>query len=506
MPLTISGAEGTFLMMKKHEDSMPISIEPVKLKPLFGMQPGVYLTILYITVFLLVLFFVAFLPGILHSGKRVTFTSSVEPSVVTVDGTYIGSAPVTAFIEPGSHEATFSYEGVGSITTTFEVGHPVFLTWLFPRSQEVLSGNFIQDIPAFGNYLQSMFDQAIAWSAIIDFNEVYHRPPLFKQVATTAVALDFQRVEVALNDFFTQSLNYITSKAMLEDYQEALTIIREQSVLGESEITTLSQHLEKIITLFNEDQSNSNIGTTVAFEQVSSQRVSLEIPIPGVSPITGFSYENHDVVVGKQVLERYPGVHELAMEVTVGSFAIGALEISEYLWAHFIDANPYWSKGNIDKLIADGMVDEMYLAGVYPTTSIISNQPIRNISWYAATAFTEWLGKITGKQVFLPTNAQWEAAARSVSGKSFQKGTMALVERDGPSSMLGGYWEFTSESFVPLARYTGIKPSKDSLASDIVIKGGSYLNDPAGIDRATIGVSSRTSCSETTGFRVAWFQ
>lgn len=506
MPLTISGAEGTFLRMKKHEDTMPISVEPVKLKPLFGMEPGVYLTILYLTILLIVLFLVAVLPGILHSGKQVTFTSRVEPSIVTVDGTYIGSAPVTAFIEPGSHEVTFSYEGVDAVTTSFEVSHPIFLTWLFPRRQEVSSGNYIKDISAFEKYIDAMYDQVVAWSVINDFNEVYHRPPLFKQVATTAVALDFQRVEVVLNDFFTQSLNYITSKAMLEDYQEALTIIREQSILGESEITTLSQQMEKITTLFNEDQSNTNIGTTVAFEQVSSQRVSLEIPIPGVSPITGFSYENHDLVVGKQVVERYPGVHELAMEMTVGSFTIGALEISEYLWAHFIDANPYWSKGNIDNLLADGMVDEMYLAGVYPTTSIISNQPIRNISWYAATAFTEWLGQITGERVFLPTNSQWEAAARSVSGKSFQKGTIALVERDGPSSMLGGYWEFTSESFVPLARYTGIEPSKDSFASDIVIKGGSYLNDPAGIDRATIGVSSRNSCSETTGFRVAWFK
>jgi hypothetical protein len=129
--------------MKKRGDDMPVNIDPVRLKPLLGMQPGVYLTILYAVVLVIVIFLVAFLPGILHSGKRVTFSSPVNPSVVEVDGHYIGSTPVTAFIEPGTHEAVFLYEDIAHETVEFQVSHPVFMTWLFPRRQPVASTSFL---------------------------------------------------------------------------------------------------------------------------------------------------------------------------------------------------------------------------------------------------------------------------------------------------------------------------------------------------------------------------
>lgn len=483
---------------------MPVSIDPVKLKPLFGMEPGLYLTILYIAIFLIVLFLVAFLPGILHSGKRVTFTSAVEPTVVTVDGTYIGSTPITAFIEPGIHEATFSYEGVGSVTQTFTVGHPVFLTWLFPRKQEVVSKTFINDISAFRNYLNSMFGHVVAWSAVTDFDEIYHRPPLFRQVAGTAASMALQDGDTVLFEFLMQSLNHMTSSAMLSDFEEGLAIIEEHSILGESQIGTIARYVKMIEPLFDGDGSSNRIGLAPTDAVVTMERVSLEIPIDGVQPLTGYSYGQQELVVGKQVPSTYPGVQEAGTDTMVQPFTIGALEISEYLWAHFIAGNPYWAKSNSEQLIADGMVDAMYLAGVYPTTSIISKQPIRNISWHAAAAFTEWLGEISGKRVFLPTNAQWEAAARSVAGKDYQRGTIAVVERDGPSSMMGGYWEFTADSYLPLGRFTGIESRWETPSADIVVKGGSYLNDPTMVDRSSMGVMARYECSETTGFRIAW--
>src|SRR5690554_4330005 len=110
MPLTISDVTGIFQGMKKREDDMPVNIEPVRLKPFLGMQPGVYLTILYALILLTVVFLVAILPGIIKSGKRVTFTSAVAPSYVTVDGRYMGSTPVTAFLEPGQYTAVYAFE------------------------------------------------------------------------------------------------------------------------------------------------------------------------------------------------------------------------------------------------------------------------------------------------------------------------------------------------------------------------------------------------------------
>lgn len=481
---------------------MPINVEPVRLKPLFGMPAGVYLTVLYALIIVVVLFLVAFLPGILNSGKRVTFTSDTSPVSVSVDGIHLGTAPVTAFIEPGSHEAVYSFGDALHASVPFEVSHPVFLTWLFPRSQRVVSKTLFADADDFSRYLESMFDETVAWSAV-STDARYHRPPLIMQAAESALHSGLQGIGEPMYRFLSSLALHIGSTDMLQEFGQAFSLLEDSDIFTARQKESLTGDLAAIGDIFS-GKEGKTVGLAAEQREIPFSRTALSVDANGFSPIIGFSYSGGRYTKGTVTDRSYPAILEMGVLSEVESFSIAALETTEYQWARFIEANPYWAKTNITRLVQDGMVDENYLAGIFPTVTVMSNRPIRNISWYAAEAYTRWLSETSGRQVFLPSEAQWETAASSVRQKPYLSTTVAMVQSDGPSGMLGGYWEFTGDDHVPLARYLGREAAFTSLASDVVVKGGSYLNDPARITSTIVGILGRAECSETAGFRVAW--
>jgi formylglycine-generating enzyme required for sulfatase activity len=52
----------------------------------------------------------------------------------------------------------------------------------------------------------------------------------------------------------------------------------------------------------------------------------------------------------------------------------------------------------------------------------LPNHPAVVVSWYEALAFCNWLGQKLGMAVSLPTEAQWERAARGTDGRTYPWG------------------------------------------------------------------------------------
>ena len=109
----------------------------------------------------------------------------------------------------------------------------------------------------------------------------------------------------------------------------------------------------------------------------------------------------------------YPEAHP-AHSVTVSDFQMGQTEVTQELWEAVMGYNPsHFSSVN-------GYGDT-------------HDWPVEEVSWYDCQEFIAKLNKITGKSFRLPTEAEWEFAARG-GNKS-----------DGSDVISGGGWYFDYE-------------------------------------------------------------
>lgn len=137
------------------------------------------------------------------------------------------------------------------------------------------------------------------------------------------------------------------------------------------------------------------------------------------------------------------------------AFAIGKDEITAAEWKACVDA------GACPRVSDD--------SGAPPT------QPVRNVSWDDARRYVQWLSGLTGKPYRLPTEAEWEYAARGASSGRDGRGDEASIGRancadcgkpsgpDAPAAnpygfrgMGGSVWEWVSDCWH--ASYKGAPP------------------------------------------------
>jgi sulfatase modifying factor 1 len=99
--------------------------------------------------------------------------------------------------------------------------------------------------------------------------------------------------------------------------------------------------------------------------------------------------------------------------VWVDSFAMAATQVTVAEYARFLDATgrkppPVWDDVNFS----------------HP------QQPVTAVSWFDAVAYCSWLSTVSGSHYRLPTEAEWERAARGgVEGKMFPWGDDPTVSR-----------------------------------------------------------------------------
>ena len=157
--------------------------------------------------------------------------------------------------------------------------------------------------------------------------------------------------------------------------------------------------------------------------------------------------------------------------------------------------------------------------------------PVTNVSWHDAADFCAWLSQLVstraGGMVLLPTEAQWEFAARGVEGRRYPWGDAppALMranfggQRDGitpvnahpagvtPSDiwdMAGNAWEWCRDWYGPYPSETVEDPTGAPKGTVRVIRGGSYRSESGKLRAAYRANRPPDEIFDRCGFRVVW--
>jgi formylglycine-generating enzyme required for sulfatase activity len=192
---------------------------------------------------------------------------------------------------------------------------------------------------------------------------------------------------------FVGSHNYIIAT---EGYESAEGSFK----LTESAPRTITEHLVAVV---NQPNVTENPSTLVASQpsspSVSSQPISngivctvgniqfTMIHVEGGTFQMGATKEQKENREDPTPLGRLMAKHEKPVhQVTLSSYYIGETEVTQELWQAVMGSNPSVYKGN--------------------------RRPVENVSWYDCQIFVNKLTQLTGQQYRLPTEAEWEFAAR----------------------------------------------------------------------------------------------
>lgn len=156
--------------------------------------------------------------------------------------------------------------------------------------------------------------------------------------------------------------------------------------------------------------------------------------------------------------DNYP-VSEPVHTVKIKTFRLAKYETTVQQFRQFVDATGYKADGDCWKLAANESgvgVDKISWSS--PAIAPSDAHPVMCVSWDDAHAYLRWLSEQTGKRFRLPSEAEWEYAARAGSSARYPFG-------DDPAQLCKHANVFDRSTKAAIARLTG-KSTRTEIACD----------------------------------------
>jgi len=404
--------------------------DSVKLKPLMGIRPGVYLTVLYSFFLLVILFFLLVFPGLTRGGAVLSVKTEPMGAAVRINGVYLGTSADRIFLRRGTYTVEAVLPGFEKAGVVYEIPRRVFGSIFFPRRVKIeLTLTSADPAAAFA---QEAADFA-AWSFGPEPTAAWQIPLSLSEGAYRAGPSG----DPGMREILKAASRFTVTRAGLRDLVRA-KILTDNRGLSPSP-AGLTRSVSDILLFLSENPGSAE-WLAGLLPQESATLLNASDWLKNKYP----PFTVHTLAVA-ETAAAFPAQIELAglrfraipatdtsrflHDASIGNFMVCETPVPRSLFETFIGENPQWKEGQTDYYPEQ--------IAVYPSDTF-GSEIITGLTWYAAQAFCVWLtgrlpASMAGMEVRLPTEAEWEFAAGS--------GILGLGE---------GGWEWCADPFAPL--------------------------------------------------------
>ena len=403
--------------------------DQIKLKPIMGIRPGVYLTALYSFILAIILFFLFVFPGLRNPGAMLIVKTEPAGAAIRVNDVYMGLSGTRIFVPKGTHTITAVMPGFESQSAVHRIPSRVFGSNFFPIVYRTeFSLKTADPAATFALYAADFAAWTFAgeptgsWQIPLNLSEGAYRVGPYAGEAME----ELQEILKAATRFTTTQASFrdlIRAKILLDNNGYAPN---PTSLLGSiSDILAfLSENPGSAQWLFDllPNETAGIIGASSWYKNMPAQDIT----------ITSGSDARQLTIAGLNFIS-----------FSQNNFFISENPVPRSLFLTFLDENPEWKEHYTDYVPEEIAVNRM-------TTH--RGDVISGITWYAAEAFCKWLTgqlpqALTGMEVRLPSENEWRIASESIS------------------NMLNPGWEWCADPYTPLSFITASNQAINAIGS-----------------------------------------
>jgi formylglycine-generating enzyme required for sulfatase activity len=365
----------------------------VKLKPIYGIRPGVYLTGLYSFILLLIIFFLFLFPGIKNPGAIVIVKTEPQGAAVRIDDVYRGVAGNKIFVSKGSRKIEAIMPGFENQSVIQNIPASYFGSLFFPKRRIVeFKLEMLDPVYTFAMYAADYAEWTFAgeptatWQVPMSLSEGAYRAGSAKDSNS-----DMQQILLAASNFTvtrTALRDLIRAKILLDNCGNAPSP------------TALVRSISDILAFLSETPNSAKwLSQTLPKEQAVIIENSKWFKKQASAP-------PKPQTVRQSGSRRMAGINFITFS---SGLMISETPVSKALFEEFLNEHSEWREYKTDYFPQE--------ISSYPWE--IDKNIITGVTWYAAQAFCDWIAwrlpdYFITHEVRLPTEEEWLIASQTI--------------------------------------------------------------------------------------------